>query len=53
MPGANPVASAAFRIHGFYVIDSVLVVKPGCRQGDANQLLSIAQFFPYFGNLFC
>ena len=26
MPEANPVASAAFRIHGFYVIDSVLVV---------------------------
>ncbi len=46
MPEANPVASAAFRIHGFYVIDSVLVDKLGCRQGDANQLLSIAQFFP-------
>lgn len=29
MPGANPVASAAFRIHGFYVIDSVLVDKLG------------------------
>ena len=46
MLGANPVASAAFRIHGFYVIDSVLVVKLGCHQGDANQLLSIALFFP-------
>ena len=29
MPGANPVASATFRIHGLNVIDSVLVVKLG------------------------
>ena len=45
MPGANPVASAAFRIHGFYVIDSVLVVKPGRCQDDITQLLCITHLF--------
>lgn len=34
MPGDNPVASAAFRIHGLNAIDSVLVVKPGRFQDD-------------------
>ena len=45
MPRANPVASAAFRIHGFYVIDSVLVDKLGCRQDDITQLLCITHLF--------
>lgn len=34
MPGINAVASAAFRIHGFNVIDSVLVDKLGRCQDD-------------------
>ena len=34
MPGANPVERAAFRIHGFNVIGSVLVDKLGRCQDD-------------------
>lgn len=34
MPGDNQVASATFRIHGFNVIDSVLVDKLGRCQDD-------------------
>ena len=49
----NSFSCTRTRIHGFDVIDSVLIVKLSEFQDNVNLLLCIVQFFLQPGNLFC